>query len=135
MQDEDMDFIYDQLVQDYGAVSFEAFINLLVDITEDQTSAEQLRESFRGIAADKVSLVGPQVHLPSNMVSSPSLLNLTYALLNFPPMRSNTSDKRCLVPVTMWASPSTTTNTGWIRSLRLDPLYARSAFLTYVMFV
>lgn len=49
-----MDFIYEQLVQDYGAVTFEAFINLLVDITEDQTSAEQLRESFRGIAGDKV---------------------------------------------------------------------------------
>ncbi|KAJ8593785.1 hypothetical protein M405DRAFT_785381 [Rhizopogon salebrosus TDB-379] len=51
--DEDMVFIYDQLVQDYGAVNFEAFINLLVDITEDQTSPEQLHESFCGIAGDK----------------------------------------------------------------------------------
>ncbi|GAW06497.1 actinin-like protein [Lentinula edodes] len=51
--DEDMDYIYDQLLQDYGAVSFEAFINLLVEITEDQTSPEQLREAFRGIASDK----------------------------------------------------------------------------------
>jgi len=51
--DDDMNFIFDQLVQDYGAVTFEAFINLLVDITEDQTSAEQLREAFRGIASDK----------------------------------------------------------------------------------
>ncbi|KAG8214638.1 hypothetical protein J3R82DRAFT_9716 [Butyriboletus roseoflavus] len=51
--DEDLVYIYDQLVQDYGAVTFEAFINLLVDITEDQTSPEQLRESFRGIAGDK----------------------------------------------------------------------------------
>ncbi|KAI5897235.1 uncharacterized protein SCHCODRAFT_02616967 [Schizophyllum commune H4-8] len=51
--DEDMDYIYDQLVQDYGAVSYEAFINLLVDITEDQTSPEQLREAFRGLAMDK----------------------------------------------------------------------------------
>ncbi|KAJ6585261.1 actinin-like protein [Mycena capillaripes] len=51
--DEDMNFIYDQLQQDYGAITFEAFINLLVDITEDQTSPEQLREAFRGIAADK----------------------------------------------------------------------------------
>ena len=55
--DEDMDYIYDQLLQDYGAVSFEAFINLLVDITEDQTSPEQLREAFQGIANDKVWLV------------------------------------------------------------------------------
>ncbi|KAG0704246.1 calponin homology domain-containing protein [Suillus ampliporus] len=51
--DEDMSYIYGQLLQDYGAVTFEAFINLLVDITEDQTSPEQLRESFRGIAGDK----------------------------------------------------------------------------------
>ncbi|KAJ3731291.1 actinin-like protein [Lentinula guzmanii] len=51
--DEDMDYIYDQLLRDYGAVSFEAFINLLVEITEDQTSPEQLREAFRGIATDK----------------------------------------------------------------------------------
>ena len=29
-QDEDMDIIYDQLLQDYGAITFEAFINLLV---------------------------------------------------------------------------------------------------------
>ncbi len=26
-----MNYIYDQVVQDYGAVSFEAFINLLVN--------------------------------------------------------------------------------------------------------
>ncbi|CCL98843.1 uncharacterized protein FIBRA_00849 [Fibroporia radiculosa] len=51
--DEDMDIIYDQLLHDYGAVTFEAFINLLVEITEDQTSSEQLREAFRGIASDK----------------------------------------------------------------------------------
>ncbi|KAF5369426.1 hypothetical protein D9758_002608 [Tetrapyrgos nigripes] len=51
--DQDMDFIYDQLTKDYGAVTFEAFINLMVDITEDQTSPDQLRESFRGIASDK----------------------------------------------------------------------------------
>ncbi|KZT67258.1 actinin-like protein [Daedalea quercina L-15889] len=51
--DEDMDIIYDQLLQDYGAVTFEAFINLLVEITEDQTSPDQLRDSFRGIANDK----------------------------------------------------------------------------------
>ncbi|KJA20162.1 hypothetical protein HYPSUDRAFT_142622 [Hypholoma sublateritium FD-334 SS-4] len=51
--EEDMDMIYDQLVSEYGAVTFEAFINLLVEITEDQTSPDQLREAFRGIAKDK----------------------------------------------------------------------------------
>lgn len=30
LQDDDMNIIYDQLVQDYGAITFEAFINLLV---------------------------------------------------------------------------------------------------------
>lgn len=30
-QDMDMDLIYDQVLQDYGAVTFEAFINLLVE--------------------------------------------------------------------------------------------------------
>ena len=66
-----MDVIYVQLLEDYGAVTFEAFINLLVrvfmspdggvsisaiqvDIMEDQTSPEQLRDAFRGIANDKV---------------------------------------------------------------------------------
>ncbi|PPQ80403.1 hypothetical protein CVT25_001716 [Psilocybe cyanescens] len=51
--EEDMDLIYEQLVGEYGAVTFEAFINLLVEITEDQTSPDQLREAFRGIAKDK----------------------------------------------------------------------------------
>ena len=30
--DEDMDYIYDQLLEQYGALTFEAFINLLVII-------------------------------------------------------------------------------------------------------
>jgi len=51
--DDDLDTIYYQLLDDYGAVTYEAFINLLVDIMEDQTSPEQLREAFRGIANDK----------------------------------------------------------------------------------
>ncbi|KZW01516.1 hypothetical protein EXIGLDRAFT_64789 [Exidia glandulosa HHB12029] len=51
--DSDMDIIYDQISQEYGAVTYEAFINLLVDITEDQTTPAQLREAFRGIAMDK----------------------------------------------------------------------------------
>jgi hypothetical protein len=81
--EEDMDLIYDQLVEEYGAVTFEAFINLLVctfcsflrnfrltyfvrffffhkkqvEIMEDQTSPDQLREAFRGIAKNKVCVV------------------------------------------------------------------------------
>jgi hypothetical protein len=56
--------IFDQLLQDYGAVTYEAFINLLVDITEDQTSPDQLREAFRGIAGDKVRSSCIWVYLP-----------------------------------------------------------------------
>ncbi|EIN12862.1 actinin-like protein [Punctularia strigosozonata HHB-11173 SS5] len=51
--DEDLYSIYDELTREYGAVTFEAFINFLVDILEDQTTAEQLQEAFRGIASDK----------------------------------------------------------------------------------
>ncbi|RDX53548.1 actinin-like protein [Lentinus brumalis] len=69
--DEDMDLIYDQLMDDYGAVTFEAFINLLVDIMEDQTSPAQLRDAFRGIAADKpyVTELDLRVaHLPASAI-------------------------------------------------------------------
>ncbi|KAG8745851.1 hypothetical protein FRC10_006878 [Ceratobasidium sp. 414] len=51
--EDDLIIIHEQLTEDYGAVTFEAFINLLVDITEDQTSPAQLRDSFRGLAGDK----------------------------------------------------------------------------------
>lgn len=69
--DEDMDNIFEQLVHDYGAVTYEAFINLLVEITEDQTSPAQLRESFRGIAKDKpfVTELDLRVaHLPQSAI-------------------------------------------------------------------
>ncbi|KAM5539464.1 hypothetical protein V8D89_006916 [Ganoderma adspersum] len=69
--DEDMDLIYDQLMADYGAVTFEPFINLLVDIMEDQTSPAQLRESFKGIAGDKpyVTELDLRVaHLPATAI-------------------------------------------------------------------
>jgi len=51
--DEDIDVIHQQLEEEYGAATFEAFINLLVEITEDQTTPEQLRDAFRAIAKDK----------------------------------------------------------------------------------
>ncbi|KAI0696415.1 actinin-like protein [Cytidiella melzeri] len=69
--EDDMYLIYDQLVQDYGAVTYEAFINLLVEITEDQTSPAQLRESFRGIAGDKPFVTELDLrlaHLPQSSI-------------------------------------------------------------------
>jgi hypothetical protein len=38
-------------------VTFEAFVGFLVQITEDTTSPDQVRESFRGIAGDKVRVI------------------------------------------------------------------------------
>lgn len=49
-----MYIIYEDLMREYGAITFEAFINLLVEITEDQMSLDQLREAFQGVAGDKV---------------------------------------------------------------------------------
>ncbi|KAF7795394.1 hypothetical protein EIP86_006552 [Pleurotus ostreatoroseus] len=69
--EEDNYLIYEQLVHDYGAVTYEAFINLLVDIEEDQTSPEQLRDSFRGIAADKPFVTELDLrlaHLPQSAI-------------------------------------------------------------------
>lgn len=73
--DEDMTYIYDQLLQDYGAVTFEAFINLLVDITEDQTSPEQLRESFLGIAGNKPFVTELDMRLAQLPVSAVDYLS------------------------------------------------------------
>ncbi|KAI0322018.1 calponin homology domain-containing protein [Amylostereum chailletii] len=69
--DEDFDIIYEQLMQEYGAVTFEAFINLLVDITEDQTSLDQLREAFQGVAANKPFVTELDLrlaHIPANAI-------------------------------------------------------------------
>ncbi len=46
-QDEDMDIIYEQLLQEYGAVSFEAFINLLVSFFSDTYLAFETTATFR----------------------------------------------------------------------------------------
>ncbi|KAG6891512.1 hypothetical protein C0992_005046 [Termitomyces sp. T32_za158] len=69
--DEDMILIFEDLTQVYGAVTYEAFIKLLVDITEDQTSPEQLREAFRGIATDKPFVTELDLriaHLPQSAI-------------------------------------------------------------------
>ena len=89
-----MGLIYDQLVEDYGAVTYEAFINLLVsklhehlvlslipdqvEITEDQTSPAQLRESFRGIANDKVRLFFTLFFATAHSLRNHSLLSQSW---------------------------------------------------------
>ncbi|CAK5284052.1 unnamed protein product [Mycena citricolor] len=81
--EDDMNFIYDQLQQDYGAINFEAFINLLVDITEDQTTPEQLREAFRGIASDK-AYIYPLRHLHFLTFGQPFVTELDLRLHHLP---------------------------------------------------
>jgi Ca2+-binding EF-hand superfamily protein len=44
-------------------VSFEQFIRFMVDVTEDQNTAEQVFESFREVADGKVSFVKPVLHV------------------------------------------------------------------------
>lgn len=49
-------------------VTFEAFVGFLVQITEDTTSPDQVRESFRGIASDKVGApLLPRINTPLTM--------------------------------------------------------------------
>jgi hypothetical protein len=69
IQDEEIDIIYGQLEAEFGEVTYEAWLALLVsflalrmqqltgqtDITkDDSSSADQLREAFRGMAGEKV---------------------------------------------------------------------------------
>ncbi|EIW72853.1 hypothetical protein TREMEDRAFT_42026 [Tremella mesenterica DSM 1558] len=52
--DEEIEVIYAQLETDFGAVTYQAWLALLTDITQDDSSsADQLRDAFRGIAGDK----------------------------------------------------------------------------------
>ncbi|KZV63476.1 hypothetical protein PENSPDRAFT_691598 [Peniophora sp. CONT] len=67
--EEDLYTIYEDLMREYGAITFEAFINLLVEITEDQMSMDQLREAFQGVAGDKPYVTELDLrlaHIPAN---------------------------------------------------------------------
>ncbi|ORX34112.1 calponin homology domain-containing protein [Kockovaella imperatae] len=52
--DDEIEILYSQLEADFGAVTYEAWLALLVDITRDDSSSrDQLHEAFRGMARDK----------------------------------------------------------------------------------
>lgn len=51
--DADVEQITSQLEDDFGSVSYDAFLTFLREITEDTTSPDQLMEAFQGLAADK----------------------------------------------------------------------------------
>ncbi|MBW0513188.1 hypothetical protein O181_052903 [Austropuccinia psidii MF-1] len=60
--DSDTELIHSQIAGRDGMVTFEAFVGFLVQITEDTTSPDQVRESFRGIAGDKPYLTEVDLH-------------------------------------------------------------------------
>ncbi|KAK8865644.1 hypothetical protein IAR55_000789 [Kwoniella newhampshirensis] len=52
--EEEIGAIFTELESKFGAVTYEAWLDLLVDLTKDDASSpEQLREAFRGVAGDK----------------------------------------------------------------------------------
>lgn len=51
--DADVEQITAQLEDDFGSVSYDAFLTFLREITEDTTSPDQLIEAFQGLAAEK----------------------------------------------------------------------------------
>ncbi|KAL1923793.1 uncharacterized protein VTP21DRAFT_8773 [Calcarisporiella thermophila] len=52
-EDHEFDRIFSSVAQGQNEITFEQFINFMVNVTEDQTSPDQLRESFRVVAGDK----------------------------------------------------------------------------------
>lgn len=52
--DEEVDAIYTHFEKEFGALTYEAWLRLLVEITQDDaSSAAQLREAFRDVGGDK----------------------------------------------------------------------------------
>ncbi|KAI1319616.1 hypothetical protein EDD11_003609 [Mortierella claussenii] len=71
-EDEDFAGVFAQCSQGEPEVSFEQFINFMVGVTEDRTSGDQVRESFRIVAQEKpfvTELDLKQSMLPPSVVS------------------------------------------------------------------
>ena len=73
-------------MREYGAITFEAFINLLVGITEDQMSLDQLREAFQGVAGDKVrcTLLSSSLSTSLTSFTQPYVTELDLRLAHIP---------------------------------------------------
>lgn len=52
-QEDELDAIHATLTDEYGAVTYKAFTSLLVEITQDTDSPQQLSVAFQEIAKDK----------------------------------------------------------------------------------
>ncbi|KAJ2607529.1 alpha-actinin [Coemansia sp. RSA 1365] len=61
--DEEFAVLYDQLSCGSDVISFEVYIRFMVELTEDQTTPEQLLQSFRVIAAEKEYVTSNDLNL------------------------------------------------------------------------
>ncbi|KAJ2780851.1 alpha-actinin [Coemansia javaensis] len=81
--DDEYAVLYEQLVSGSGdpdaSISFEVYIRFMVELTEDQTTPEQLLQSFRVIAADKEHLTAEDLRM-----SGLSPASVTYLLREMP---------------------------------------------------
>ncbi|KAH9457365.1 hypothetical protein Pst134EA_021248 [Puccinia striiformis f. sp. tritici] len=84
--DSDTEHIHHQIAGRDGMVTFESFVGFLVQITEDTTSPDQVRESFRGIAGDKPFLT--ELDLRHALVPQSAI---DYLLEAMPPFSSSSS--------------------------------------------
>ncbi|OAV85292.1 hypothetical protein PTTG_30635 [Puccinia triticina 1-1 BBBD Race 1] len=85
--DSDTEHIHHQIAGRDGMVTFEAFVGFLVQITEDTTSPDQVRESFRGIAGDKPFLT--ELDLRHALVPQATIDYLLAAMPPFSDQRDN----------------------------------------------
>ncbi|KAH9820237.1 calponin homology domain-containing protein [Melampsora americana] len=81
--DSDTELIHMQIAGRDGMVTFEAFVGFLVQITEDTTSPDQVRESFRGIAGDKAFVT--EVDLRHALVPQSAIDYLLEAMPRYQP--------------------------------------------------
>ncbi|KAJ1757387.1 alpha-actinin, partial [Coemansia sp. RSA 2523] len=72
--DDEFLMLYDQLVCGDDAISFEVYIRFLVELTEDQTTPEQVLQSFRVIANNKPFVTKEDLRLDLSPKSIESLL-------------------------------------------------------------
>ncbi|WAQ88391.1 hypothetical protein PtA15_9A518 [Puccinia triticina] len=91
--DSDTEHIHHQIAGRDGMVTFEAFVGFLVQITEDTTSPDQVRESFRGIAGDKPFLT--ELDLRHALVPQATI---DYLLAAMPPFSSDQRDNSKSLP-------------------------------------
>lgn len=100
--DSDTEHIHHQIAGRDGMVTFEAFVGFLVQITEDTTSPDQVRESFRGIAGEKPFLT--ELDLRHALVPQAAI---DYLLEAMPPFAGTTSEGQKYGSPDPSASPST----------------------------